>query len=122
MNRTIRVSNLVLGLVFMGIAALWALRTQHAVDRPDVHWALAAILLGAGVVGLVASIVNDRVRRRTPSPAAPPAYDDTTPVTDLTSDLDRRLAEHESQHRTSPEATDIQPQQPTHNETEQNHE
>ena len=50
----LNVSYLVVGLVFLGIAGSWALRSSGVVDSHDSRWMLPAVLVAAGVIGLVA--------------------------------------------------------------------
>jgi hypothetical protein len=63
----LNVSYLVVGLVFLGIAASWALRTAGLVDTRQMGWLLPLLLVAAGAVGLVAatarSISRDRPAR-----------------------------------------------------------
>jgi hypothetical protein len=49
----LNVSYLVVGLVFLGIAGIWALRTAGLVDTSQLGWLLPLTLVGAGVVGLI---------------------------------------------------------------------
>ena len=69
----LNVSYLVVGLVFLGISGSWALRAAGAVDRGDTHWMVPAVLLLAGVVGLVAVAAKGLGRGRGTDDA--PAYD-----------------------------------------------
>jgi hypothetical protein len=50
----LNVSYLVVGLVFLGIAASWALHTADVVDTQQVGWLLPLVLVLAGGVGLAA--------------------------------------------------------------------
>lgn len=50
----LNVAYLVVGLVFLGIAASWALHTAGMVDAPQMGWLLPLMLVVAGAVGLVA--------------------------------------------------------------------
>jgi hypothetical protein len=104
----VNVSYLVVGLVFLGIAASWALRASGVIDTGDVSWLGPLVLVGAGVIGLVAFAVKNLGRDRHPQPdeyaaaVEPPTYDpftaaeterraapdDTTPVTDDTTRFD----------------------------------
>lgn len=62
-NRPVSVSHLVVGLVFCGIALLWAIGAATGVDSPRPEIAAPAVLIGAGVIGLVATVANARRRR-----------------------------------------------------------
>jgi len=58
------VSYLVVGLVLLGIAGTWALRAADVVDSDQIGWLLPLVLVGAGVVGLVAFTAKGVSRRR----------------------------------------------------------
>jgi hypothetical protein len=51
-SHPLNVTYLVVGLVFLGIAGSWALRTSGAVDTRQLGWLLPLILVAAGAVGL----------------------------------------------------------------------
>lgn len=48
----LNVSYLVIGLIFLGIAGFWALRTLGVVEGQDVRWLGPLLLVAAGGVGL----------------------------------------------------------------------
>ncbi len=50
----LNVGYLVIGLVFLGISGAWALHAGGIVDNADVGWLVPLVLVGAGLVGLVA--------------------------------------------------------------------
>ncbi len=50
----LNVGYLVIGLVFLGISGAWALHAAGVVDNADVRWLVPLVLVGAGLVGLVA--------------------------------------------------------------------
>jgi hypothetical protein len=80
-KRTISVSHLVFGLIFLGAAVLWSIGAATDADAPDLAVIAPAVLIGAGVAGLIATVVNARNGRiRTAMPAAVPADE---PVDDL---------------------------------------
>jgi fatty acid desaturase len=53
------VLHLVVGLVFLGLAALWALSASGAVSSDDT-WLLPGLLVVAGAAGLVAALAGGR--------------------------------------------------------------
>ncbi len=108
MNRSVNIVYLVIGLVFLGLSGTWLLNETGVINPDGFQWLLPAILLGAGLVGLFASLGRGVAGRRgrvvevaqAPEPATPPQYAETQPVLDLTSDLDRKLADHEKNDNT----------------------
>ena len=50
---------LVVGLVYLGLAALWALSASGAVSSEDT-WLLPGLLVVAGAAGLVAALAGGR--------------------------------------------------------------
>ena len=53
------VLHLVVGLVFLGLAALWALSASGAVSSDDT-WLVPGLLVVAGAAGLVAALAGGR--------------------------------------------------------------
>jgi hypothetical protein len=95
---------MVVGIVFLGLAGAWLLREADVIDPDGFQWFLPVVLLGAGLAGLLAGLANGAFARRKPSDElteVPTGYPDDTPVpvTDLTSDLDRRLEDLEHQQK-----------------------
>jgi hypothetical protein len=76
MNRTVRVAHLVFGLLFLGIATVWLLRTADVIGPHDLAISGPVVLITAGVVGLVVSLASSR-RGRRPEQIG---YDDTSPT------------------------------------------
>jgi hypothetical protein len=68
----LNVSYLVVGLVFLGLAASWALREAGVVDLAEVQWLFPLTLVIAGAIGLVAMAAKGLSRRDSAS-----GYDDT---------------------------------------------
>jgi hypothetical protein len=57
------VSYLVMGLIFLGLAGLWALREGEVIDLGEMQWLLPLSLIVAGVIGLAAAAAKSRSRR-----------------------------------------------------------
>jgi hypothetical protein len=111
----LNVSYLVVGLVFLGVSGSWALRASGAVDGTDTRWMVPAVLLLAGVVGLVAAAAKGLSRSRSdddddapaydPYPATydsglEPAYDEPTdPTTRIDTDIDTDTTDPEGESR-----------------------
>ena len=74
----VNVAYLVVGLVFLGIAGSWALRTSGVVEPVDTQWLVPAVLLVAGIAGLVAATARGLARG---------SDDDTTDSAGSTTDL-----------------------------------
>jgi hypothetical protein len=64
----VKIGHLVVGLVFLGIAGSWALRSGGAIGDTAIGVLVPVVLVLAGVVGLLATVVGSRRRRRTPLP------------------------------------------------------
>ena len=58
----LNVSHLVLGLIFLGIAGFWALRTLGVVESGDARWLGPLLLVAAGGIGLVGFATKNRSR------------------------------------------------------------
>jgi hypothetical protein len=67
-DRTVKIPHLVFGLLFLGIAAVWALVASDVVTGDRLTWLGPAILVGAGVIGLAASLASTRNRRNKTQP------------------------------------------------------
>ena len=89
----LNVTYLVIGLIFLGIAGFWALRTLGVVDSADARWLGPLLLVGAGGIGLVGFATKNLGRgdREELDPAADdvPAFDpypayDPEPTLNLT--------------------------------------
>jgi hypothetical protein len=85
-DRSVKVPHLVFGLLFLGVAGIWALGASDAISGEHLAVLGPAVLIVAGVVGLAASLANGRNRRRRSIPAgyAPESYDSTTEYADTT--------------------------------------
>jgi len=54
----LNISSLVVGLIFLGLAGAWALRTADIIDAEATRWILPLLLVAAGAVGLAAAIIR----------------------------------------------------------------
>lgn len=93
MNRTIRVAHLVFGLLFLGIAGIWLLRTTGVITADQLTLSGPAVLIAAGVVGLVVSLAASRRSGR----PGQEGYDDPSLVapTEETIDPSTKENDHE---------------------------
>ena len=79
-DRTVKIPHLVFGLLFLGIAAVWALVVTDVITEDRLTVIAPAILVGAGVIGLAASLASTRNRRNEPVPEYQPVtYPDSSP-------------------------------------------
>lgn len=76
-KRPVSVSHLVFGLIFLGAAALWAIGAATGADAPDMAVLAPAVLIGAGVAGLIAIVLNARNARISTEASRDPEYADT---------------------------------------------
>lgn len=60
------VGSLVLGLCFCGIALAWLLIATGVMGPEDMQVAVPGMLIGAGAVGIAASLLRGRNGRRRP--------------------------------------------------------
>jgi hypothetical protein len=75
-DRSVKVPHLVFGLLFLGVAGIWALGASNAISGEHLAVLGPAVLIIAGVVGLAASLANGRNRRRSARAAyAQESYD-----------------------------------------------
>jgi hypothetical protein len=58
----LEVGYLVMGLIFLGLAGMWALREAQLVELDEMPWLLPLSLIAAGVVGLVAAAAKSARR------------------------------------------------------------
>lgn len=75
-TRPVKIGYLVIGLVYLGLSLTWLLNETKVIEPDGYEWLVPAILLGAGLIGLFASLGKGLLSRRTPA-----AYttDETTP-------------------------------------------
>ncbi len=62
-TRPLSITHLVFGLVFLGIASVWAIGKATDADLGHTAVGLPAVLILAGVIGLVAAVAGSRQRR-----------------------------------------------------------
>jgi hypothetical protein len=62
------VTSLVFGLVFVGMAAIWALVQSDLLSLPDLSVVGPAVLVVAGVIGLAATLRGSARSRRPDEP------------------------------------------------------
>jgi hypothetical protein len=72
-KRPLSITHLVLGLVFLGISVLWAVGAGTDAKVPDLAAIAPAVLIAAGVIGLIGVVVN--ARRRDDVPLDPTGTD-----------------------------------------------
>jgi hypothetical protein len=95
-DRSVKVPHLVFGLLFLGVAGIWALGASDAISGEHLAVLGPGVLILAGVIGLAASLANGRNRRRRSAVGYQPeshdtgTYDSTTYTTTTTDD---RLAD-----------------------------
>ena len=70
MTKTISISHLVFGLIFLGITAMWVVGATTDVEAPALALWGPVVLIAAGVVGLAAIVLNSRSTAVTPTDAA----------------------------------------------------
>jgi len=79
---------LVTGIVFVGIAASWALQASDVIGDDGSRWVLPLVLIIAGVAGLAASLLRSAVPgRRSARAEELPCSDEPAP--DLLADDDQ---------------------------------
>ncbi len=72
-TRPVSIPHLVFGIVFTGIAAITFIGESTNADLPKSAIGFPIVLIGAGIIGLVATLVN--ARRRSRSAYAPTAFE-----------------------------------------------
>jgi len=74
-DRSVKITHLVFGLLFLGVAVVWALVVGDVINEDDLAVIAPAVLIVAGVIGLATSLASARNRRnRTDQPYDQP-YD-----------------------------------------------
>ena len=77
-----KIPHLVFGLLFLGIAGIWALGASDVLSGEQLAILGPGVLIVAGVIGLVASLASGRNRRHRSAPLEP--QHDTTDYIDST--------------------------------------
>jgi len=62
-DHSVKITHLVFGLLFLGVAVVWALVVGDVINEGDLAVIAPAVLIAAGVVGLAASLASARNRR-----------------------------------------------------------
>jgi hypothetical protein len=96
-KRPVSVSHLVFGLIFLGAGVLWVIGAATDADAPDMAVLAPAVLIGAGVAGLIAIVLNARNARIS---AGVPATEDPTTQDPTSQDpeyADTGVLDHEEQ-------------------------
>ncbi len=63
-EQRVKIPHLVFGLLFLGLAGIWALIAGDVITTDRLGVLGPAVLIGAGVIGLAASLANSRNRNR----------------------------------------------------------
>ncbi|MCW2818573.1 MAG: hypothetical protein JWR42_1360 [Marmoricola sp.] len=82
-DTSVKVAHLVVALVLLGTAATWVLVATHVITPERLTVLAPALLIAAGVIGLVASLASSRNRRHHPGPAPTGPGQDGTDRSDL---------------------------------------
>ena len=91
-DRSLKVPHLVFGLLFLGIAGIWAVGESGALGVKDLAVLAPAVLIMAGVIGLAASLASGRNKRRTHQERYPVPFFDEHPDTQH---LDHQQTDHQ---------------------------
>jgi hypothetical protein len=62
-DRSVKITHLVFGLLFLGVAVVWALVVGDVINEDDLAVIAPAVLIVAGVIGLATSLASARNRR-----------------------------------------------------------
>ena len=63
-DRSVKIPHLVFGLLFLGVAVIWALAVTGVITEDRLPVLAPALLIVAGIVGLTASLASTRNRRQ----------------------------------------------------------
>jgi hypothetical protein len=74
-NRPVSIGYLVIGLIFIGLSGAWLLDETGVIEPQGFQWVIPTVLLGAGLIGLFASLGKGMARRRPVTQPSPlPQY------------------------------------------------
>ena len=62
-DRSVKITHLVFGLLFLGVAVVWALVVGDVINADELAVLAPGILIAAGVIGLATSLASARNRR-----------------------------------------------------------
>ncbi len=62
-DRSVKIPHLVFGLLFLGVAGIWALVVTDVITEDRLPVLAPAVLIVAGVIGLAASLASTRNRK-----------------------------------------------------------
>ncbi len=63
-DRRVKIPHLIFGLLLLGVAGVWALVVTEVITEDRLPMIVPALLIGAGVIGLAASLASSRNRRQ----------------------------------------------------------
>ena len=63
-DRSVKIPHLVFGLLFLGVAGIWALVVTDVITEDTLPILAPAVLIVAGVIGLAVSLASTRNRRQ----------------------------------------------------------
>jgi hypothetical protein len=63
-DHSVKITHLVFGLLFLGVAVVWALVVGDVINEDDLAVLAPAILIAAGVIGLAVSLASSRNRKK----------------------------------------------------------
>jgi hypothetical protein len=95
-DRSVKIPHLVFGLLFLGVAGIWALVVTDVITEDTLPILAPAVLIVAGVIGLAASLASTRNRRHKherqqadPEPYEPGEPDESAEAVDHDPELDQ---------------------------------
>lgn len=121
-DTSVKVPHLVLGLLFLGTAATWALLATGVVDADALPYLGPGLLVAAGVVGLAVSVVGGRRDPRSgrvdehpvQPPVQPPVDQASVTMEDPSTPGSTRRLERQEPHPDPDPSPDGEPTAPLH--------